>query len=171
MLIDLGQFLMVAVSSSSAITINWTDSFYVVLMAIGVNLLYAFGRRRFTDMEKLRRINAEMKAFRTEYSAAIKEGNKQKIERLKRKQQQMQKMQMEQSMSQMKPTLFFMLPLLGGYYLMSLIVGSSTLAISPIGIPLLITAIPNRLPFYWWYFICSFAFSGIISRLLGLTLD
>jgi uncharacterized membrane protein (DUF106 family) len=162
---------MAIAASVSTTTINWTDNFYVVLMAIGVNLLYAFGRRHFTDMEKVRRINAEMKAFRSEYSAAIKEGNKQKIERLKRKQQQMTKMQMEQQKAQFKPTLLFMGPLLGGYYLMSLIVGRSILAISPITIPLLITSIPNLLPFYWWYFICSFAFSGIISRLFGLTLD
>jgi uncharacterized membrane protein (DUF106 family) len=170
-LVELAQFLMAIAASASTTTINWTDNFYVVLMAIGVNLLYAFGRRHFTDMEKVRRINAEMKAFRSEYSAAVKEGNKQKIERLKRKQQQMTKMQMEQQKAQFKPTLLFMGPLLGGYYLMSLIVGGSILAISPIAIPLLIATIPNPLKFYWWYFICSFAFSGIISRLFGLTLD
>ncbi len=144
----------------------------IVVMAIGVNLLYAVGRLKLTDMDKMRRYTAEMKAFRSEMSAATKEGNKQKMERLKKKQQQMSKMQAEMSMQQLKPSLLFMIPLLGVYYLMQHLVGvSSVLAVSPIAIPLVITSIPMAMPFFWWYMICSFSFSGVISRLFGLTMD
>ncbi len=144
----------------------------VVAMAIGVNLIYAVGRLKLTDMDKMRRYTSEMKAFRAEMSAATKEGNKQKLERLKKKQQQMQKMQAEMSMQQLKPSLLFMIPLLGVYYLMQSFVGpSSVLAVSPISIPIVVTTIPMQMPFFWWYIICSFAFSGVISRLFGLTMD
>jgi uncharacterized membrane protein (DUF106 family) len=153
-------------------SINLTNTGLVVAMAIGVNLIYAVGRLKLTDMDKMRRYTAEMKAFRSEMSAATKEGNKQKLERLKKKQQQMQKMQAEMSMQQLKPSLLFMIPLLGVYYLMQSFVGpASILAVSPISIPIIFTTIPMEMPFFWWYIICSFAFSGIISRLFGLTMD
>lgn len=159
------------VAGSSALKINLFNTMLVVLEAIGVNLLYAVGRRKFTDIEKMRRYNAEMKAFREEMMAATKAGDKAKQEKLKKKQQQMQKMQAEMSMQNLKPSLLFMVPLMGVYYLMSSFFGAATLAVSPIEIPLLITSIPIPLNFFWWYMICSFTFSGIISRLFGLTLD
>lgn len=149
-------------------------TFIVVLMSIGVNLIYAVGRLKLTNVEKMRRYTAEMKAFRAEMSAAVKEGNKQKQERLKKKQQQMQKMQMEMTMQNFKPTILFTVPLFGVYFLVSGFINNAhvcVLALSPIQIPLIITSIPSEMPFFWWYFICSFAFSTIITRLFGLTFD
>ena len=65
-----------AVSASSPVTISWEDLFIVMGMALGVNLLYAVGRRKFTDIDKMRRYNAEMKAFRSEMTAAMKSGSR-----------------------------------------------------------------------------------------------
>lgn len=158
-------------TTGQAPVINLFNTALVVLMAVGVNLIYAIGRLKLTDMDKMRRYNSEMKAFRAEMSAAMKENNKQKQEKLKKKQQQMQKMQAEMSMQQLKPSLLFMLPLLGVYYLMQNYLGSAILAVSPVSIPLIVTTVPSVMPFFWWYIICSFSFSGIISRLFGLTFD
>jgi uncharacterized membrane protein (DUF106 family) len=160
---------LAAGSSSVRIPLQYTG--LVILEAVGVNLIYAIGRRKLTDINKMRRYNTEMKAFRAEMSAATKAGDKQKLERLKKRQQQMQKMQMEMSMENFKPTLLFMLPLLGLYYLVRSFIQGAVLAISPIAIPLIITSIPINLSFFWWYMICSFTFSGIITRLFGLTMD
>ena len=105
-------------------------------------------------------------------SEATKAGDKVKVEKLKKKQVQMQKMQAEISMDQMKPTLMFMIPLFGVYYLVSHFVGyTATLAVGPIPFQLFGIGPPLDINFFWWYFICSIAFSGIISRLFGLTLD
>jgi uncharacterized membrane protein (DUF106 family) len=168
-------------------SVNWEDIFLVVLMAIGVNLLYAVGRRKLTDVEKMRRYNFELKAFRSEMTQAMREGDKQKQEKLKKKQQQMNKMQMEMSKEQMKPTLLFMIPLWVIYFLMSGFVGGGLLIVLPIFIPevacstastvshcvattVFSSAIP-WMPFFWWYMICSFTFSTLINRLFGLTFD
>jgi uncharacterized membrane protein (DUF106 family) len=173
--LDAGTFLVNLFAVIPSQQINWLDTFLVVLMALGVNLLYAVGRRKLTDVDKMRRYNTEMKAFRSEMSAAIKEGNKQKQERLKKKQQQMNKMQMEMSKEQLKPTLLFMAPLWGIYYVMSSFVVPCNasicvhVAVFPFQIPFY--TIGPILPFFWWYFICSFTFSGVISRLFGLTFD
>ncbi|MFI5421755.1 MAG: EMC3/TMCO1 family protein [Nitrososphaerales archaeon] len=162
-----GSFLQIA----APVTISLSQTFLVILEAIGVNCLYAVGRRKFTNIEKMRRVNAEMKAFRAEMSAAQKAGDKQKLEKLKRKQQQMQKMQAEMSLDNFKPTLLFMLPLLGVYYLVSSFLKNSILAIGPIPFQVFNYGPPIEIPFFWWYFVCSFTFSGIITRLFGLTLD
>jgi len=167
----LAPILLVATAGSSAISINLQNTALVLLEAVGVNLLYAVGRRKFTNIEKMRRYTAEMKAFREEMSAATKAGDKAKLERLKKKQQQMTKMQTEMSTENLKPTLLFMVPLMGVYYLVSSFIKGAILAVSPIAIPLLITSIPINLNFFWWYMICSFTFSGIITRLFGLSMD
>ncbi|MCL4517883.1 MAG: EMC3/TMCO1 family protein [Thaumarchaeota archaeon] len=156
---------------AGSVPIPLQDTFLVVLEAIGVNLLYAVGRRKLTNIEKMRRYNAEMKAFRAEMSEATRSGDKQKQEKLKKKQQQMQKMQAEVSMENMKPTLLFMLPLLGVYYLVSNFIKGSILVISPIPIQIFGFGPPIEVNFFWWYFICSFTFSTIITRLFGLTMD
>jgi uncharacterized membrane protein (DUF106 family) len=158
-------------ASSSPVSIPLRFTGIVVLEAVGVNLIYAVGRLKLTDINKMRRYNAEMKAFRAEMSDAQKAGDKQKLERLKKKQAQMTKMQSEVTMENLKPSLLFMLPLLGLYYLVRSFIGGAVLAVSPIVIPLVITTIPIQLSFFWWYMICSFTFSGIITRLFGLTMD
>ena len=177
-----GEFLSALFTSTSTlqilapVTISLEQTLLVILEALGVNCLYAVGRRKFTDIEKMRRYNAEMKAFRTEMSAAQKAGDKQKVDKLKKKQVQMQKMQAEISMDNMKPTLLFMLPLLGVYYLVSGFIKNATLVISPIPVgPFHIgpwsLGWNLEVPFFWWYMICSFTFSGILTRLFGLAMD
>ncbi len=160
-----------ALQIPAPVTISLEQTFLVIAEALGVNCLYAVGRRKFTNIEKMRRYNAEMKAFRSEMSAAQKAGDKQKLDKLKKKQQQMQKMQAEMSMDNLKPTLLFMLPLLGVYYLVSSFIKNATLAVAPIPFQLFNYGPPIEVPFFWWYMVCSFTFSGIITRLFGLSLD
>lgn len=168
----LSSVLAAATTSAGLPVLNLQNTGLVILEAVGVSVLYAVGRRKFTNIEKMRRYTTEMKAFRSELSQATKAGDKQKVEKLKKKQQQMQKMQAEMSMDQMKPTLLFMLPLFGVYYLVSHFIGVNTvIAVAPFPLQLFGIGPPVEVNFFWWYFICSFTFSSIISRLFGLTLD
>lgn len=169
----LGQIQqLAAIAVTQGPTIDLTNTLLVALEAIGVNVLYSVARRKFTDVEKMRRLNTEMRAFRSEMSAATKAGDKVKIEKLKKKQQQMQKMQMESQMDNMKPTLIFSIPLLGVYYIVSRFIGINTvLAISPIPIQIFGVGPPVEVNFFWWYFLCSFAFQPIITRFFGLSMD
>jgi uncharacterized membrane protein (DUF106 family) len=156
-------------------SISLQNTLLVVVEALGVNCLYAVGRRKFVDIDKMRRYNAEMKAFRSELSAATKAGDKAKVDKLKRKQLQMNKMQAEMSMDNMKPTLLFMVPLLGVYYIVSSFIKGAILVISPIDTLFHVGPFALgwliQVPFFWWYMICSFTFSGIITRLFGLSMD
>jgi uncharacterized membrane protein (DUF106 family) len=172
----LGNAALQVASAAAAASIPIEQTLLVILEAVGVNCVYAIGRRKFTNIDKMRRYNAEMKAFRAEMTAATKAGDKVKIEKLKKKQLQMQKMQAEISMDNLTPTLLFMLPLLGVYYLVSSFVRGAILVISPIPFgpfhfgPYAI-GWNIEVPFFWWYMICSFTFSSIITRLFGLSMD
>ena len=174
-------------STGSISAVDWYKVFLVVAMAIGVNLLYAVGRLKLTDVDKMRRYTQELKAFRSEMTQAMREGDKQKQDKMKRKQQQMNKMQMEMSKEQMKPTFLFMIPLFGLYYLVNGYMNCGTLTFFctqnhpliaiPFYIPYIfagmnISGVVNAIaPFWVWYFVCSFTFSTILNRLFGLTFD
>jgi uncharacterized membrane protein (DUF106 family) len=149
-------------------------TFFVIGVAIGVNLLYAWGRRRFTNIERMKRVTAEVKAFNSEMREAMRTKNTAKLEKLNRKKKQMTEIQSKMAMEQMKPSLLFMAPLFGLWIFMNNFIFKSgiILAHSPIAILLpIIGGIPIMVPFYWWYLICSFAFSGVLTRLAGLSMD
>lgn len=175
-------FLASVTTTTGLGSVDWLNILLVVLMSVGVNLVYAVARRKLTDVEKMRRYNMELKAFRSEMTQAMKDGDKQKQEKLKKKQQQVNKMQMEMSKEQLKPTLLFFAPLLVVYYLMNGYINCGYLTFlvtkscpmhplvaAPVYIPY-IFAVP-MVPFWVWYFICSFTFSTVINRLFGLTFD
>jgi uncharacterized membrane protein (DUF106 family) len=173
--------------SFSPTPVYWDKIFLVIGMSVGVNLLYAVGRLKLTDVDKMRRYTQELKAFRSEMTQAMREGDKQKQDKMKKKQQQMNKMQMEMSKEQMKPTFLFMIPLFGLYYLVSGYMNCNSLTFIcshsvplitvPIYIPYIFagTVISGALiavmPFWVWYFVCSFTFSTLINRIFGLTFD
>jgi uncharacterized membrane protein (DUF106 family) len=180
-------------SASTGITINWVKILIVIAEAIGVNLLYAVGRLKLTDVDKMRRYTFEMRAFQSEMRAAMREGDKQKQEKMKRKQQQMTKMQMEMQKEQFKPTILFALPLFGVYYVINGWMNCNNLfaffsctkqlplIATPIYVPYIFaglnvvttagTVAMALAPFWVWYFVCSFTFSTLINRLFGLTFD
>jgi uncharacterized membrane protein (DUF106 family) len=183
----LGLLIPPSGGSPSPTQVDWLKILLVVVMAIGVNLLYAVGRLKLTDVDKMRRYTQELKAFRGEMSQAMREGDKQKQDKMKKKQQQMNKMQMEMSKEQMKPTFLFMIPLFGLYYLVNGYMNcnaltffcsvSKPLITVPIYIPYIFAgmtiggALIAVMPFWVWYFVCSFTFSTLINRLFGLTFD
>lgn len=148
-----------------------TSTFIVVLMSVGVNLLSSIGRRLLTNVERTRRINAELKAWRQELKEAVVSKNKAKEEKLRRKEKQMNQLQAKLARENMKPTLLFFVPLIALWYLVSGVVGYDTIvAVSPIPIDLVIIAIGPPLNLFWWYMISSFAFSGVITKAFGLSL-
>ena len=54
----------------------------ITTMALGVNILFSAGRRFLTDVEKTKRIQAEVKEFQTAWKEAISSKDKQKQDKL-----------------------------------------------------------------------------------------
>jgi uncharacterized membrane protein (DUF106 family) len=67
------------------------------------------------------------------------------------------------------------IPLLGVYYLMATFLGGYgvIVAYTPVPIPFLTTTGPTNgvyeVSLFWWYFLSSFTFSTILSKLLHTT--
>jgi len=143
------------------------------MMALGVNLLYSVGRRLLTDVERSKRIQAELRAYQKELRDTILKRDKVKEEKLRKKKKHMDQLQMKVTMENLRVMLLFFIPLMALWWLVSGIVGGeSVVALSPIPITLIpdYFVIGPNLNFFWWYMIASFALSGVISRAFGVGL-
>jgi len=144
----------------------------VILMALTVNIVSALARRYLTNVERLRRMNLELKAWREELREAMLSRDKTKIEKLKKKEKVMNQIQSAMLWENLKPSIFFMIPFFLLWYLMSHLIGLETIiALSPIPIPLIFFQIGPPLNLWWWYLICSLAFSSTIIKLLKVDIN
>jgi len=154
----------------------------VTSTALGMNIISNLATRKLTDIKKFKRVRAETSAFRKEMMGAVKSKNQAKIAKLKKKEKKMRELEAKTSMERMRPMLFFWIPFIAIYYLLTNFLGgiNTIVAISPMVIPIPGLNIGDiglglegiyGLSIFWWYFISSFAFSGIISKLLGTSMD
>ncbi|GIU70702.1 MAG: hypothetical protein KatS3mg003_0181 [Candidatus Nitrosocaldaceae archaeon] len=114
----------------------------VALIAIAIQFVYAFLRKKFTDMDKMAQIMKETKEFRKQYMDAIKKQDKEMLEKLKKKKPYIDKLSMDMFSMNMKPMMIFMIPMfiIWIYALPNLI--GYTAAVSPISLNLLGELIP-----------------------------
>ena len=148
----------------------------VALTAIVLNIISNVATRLLTDVERARRIRAEVRAFRRDLRQAMLAKDKAKLEKLKKKEKMMMKEEMKISTQRMKPMLLFWIPFIIIYYLLATFIGgyNTVVATSPIPIipfslsPLILV---KEIGLIWWYLISSLAFSAIITKLLGTSLD
>lgn len=143
----------------------------VTLTAVGFALVSNLLTRRFVDLEAERRIKVEVNEFTKAMRAAVKSGSKAEQEKLKKKEPSIQKMRMTMSSSRMKVSLYTIAPFFLIYYLMAIAMGGygATVAFSPVYIPYLMTVGKDsviEVSLFGWYLISSFAFSGLLTKLL-----
>jgi uncharacterized membrane protein (DUF106 family) len=145
----------------------------VSLTSICVALISNLLTRRFVDLHSERRIKAEIDQYTKELKAAVLAKDKDKEGRLKKKEKQIQAMRLKMSSGRMKITGLTFIPFIAVYYLMAGFLGgfSVTVAYSPIPIPIIIPSLSaagsGSVSLFWWYFISSLTFSGLMTRLLG----
>lgn len=112
---------------------------------------------RFVGWEKYKLNQREMAEWRSQQMAAARANDKKQLEKLKKKESQIMNMQKQMFKPQMVLfaltfVYFFIFPLLTGFFLQPVVhfPGFGTQ------------------PFYIWYFLCSFFFGTLSSRLLGI---
>ncbi len=142
-------------------------------LALMVNLISSLVRKRFTDIEKTKRIQKEVKEFNSELRKAMMSKDKEKETKLKKRQKKMNEMQMKMMTQNLRTSMYFMLPFFGVWWILIGAFGYETImAHSPLAIPLLASnpfgiIYSVELNFFWWYFISSISFNGIISKITG----
>lgn len=151
-------------------------TFLVTLTAIALGIVTQVVTRKVVDLNKERRMRAEVSAFNKEKREATAKGDKVKLEKMKKRELQMRQEQARVSTSRFKVTAITFVPLLVVYYLMANFLGgfSVLVAYTPVPIPYFAgTYIPAsggwEVSLFWWYFLSSFTFSTMLSKLFHTT--
>jgi uncharacterized membrane protein (DUF106 family) len=147
----------------------------VTLTSVGLGLVTQLVTRQVVDLNKERRMRAELNAFNKEKREATVANDKVKLDKLKKREVQMRQEQAKVSTARLKVTAITFIPLLGVYYLMATFLGGYGVIVAYTQIPIPIIAAPTLNPsifevsLFWWYFLSSFTFSTMLSRLLHTT--
>jgi uncharacterized membrane protein (DUF106 family) len=116
----------------------------------------------------MREMQQEFKNWNEEKARAKKIGNKKLQAQLKKK----EKMMMQKQSKMLKGQMVSMFATIGIFYIMyyglNFIFGANTVAYLPFSIPFVLDIPALPLSFFYWYLICSFLASSIISRILGV---
>ncbi|MDG6909721.1 MAG: DUF106 domain-containing protein [Nitrososphaerota archaeon] len=144
----------------------------VTLTSVSLGLVTQLVTRKVVDLSKERRMRAEVNAFNKEKREATLANDKVKLDKLKKREIQVRQEQAKVSTARLKVTAITFVPLLAVYYLMATFLGGYgvIVAYSPVPIPILAAPTQNPSVFevslFWWYFLSSFAFSTMLSKLL-----
>jgi len=147
-------------------------TFVVMLVAVAVSFLnMGLNRLLITRMcgwEEYKVMRKETSEYQSQLMKAMRANDKKLVEKLKRKESQIKNMQAKM----MKPQMI-LLPISFSYILIWYLFliptfGGDAVAVVP-GIALNMTAIPNGIPVFIWYMICSFFFGTLASRIVGVT--
>lgn len=129
-------------------------SFTIAFINSGLNRLLV---SHFIGWDQYQTMQKELREFNSQRMAAIRANDKKQVEKLKKKESQimnMQKKMVKPQMIQFALTFvyLFIWPALTGFY------------------PQPVVHVPGfgLQPFFIWYFICSFFFGTLSSRLLGI---
>ena len=144
----------------------------VMLVAVAVSFLNMGLNRllitRICGWEEYKVMRKETSEYQSQLMQAMRANDKKLVEKLKRKESQIKNMQAKM----MKPQMI-LLPISFSYIIIWYLFliptfGANAVAVVP-GIALNMTAIPNGIPVFIWYMICSFFFGTLSSRIIGVT--
>ena len=147
----------------------------VTLTSLGLGFVTQMVTRTVVDLDKERKMRAEVNAFNKEKREATLAKDQVKLDKLKKRELAMRQEQAKVSTARLKVTGITFVPLLLVYYLMATFLGGYgvIVAFTPIPIPVIAasTLIPGtyEVSLFWWYFLSSFTFSTMLSRVLHTT--
>ncbi|MDG7010593.1 MAG: DUF106 domain-containing protein [Nitrososphaerota archaeon] len=147
----------------------------VTLTSISLGVVTQLVTRRVVNLDAERKMRAEVNAFNKEKREATLAKDKAKLDKLKKRELQVQQEQFKVQRARLKVTAVTFVPLLLVYYLMATFMGGYgvIVAYTPIPIPYFAGLTQDPVIFqvslFWWYFLSSFTFSTMLSRLLHTT--
>ena len=147
----------------------------VTLTSVSLGLITQIVTRTVVDLGAERKMRAEVNAFNKEKRDATMAKDKVKLDKLKKRELQVQQEQFKVQRARLKVTAITFVPLLGVYYLMATFLGGYgvVVAYTPIPLPYFagVTQIASvfQVSLFWWYFLSSFTFSAMLSRLFHTT--
>jgi uncharacterized membrane protein (DUF106 family) len=143
----------------------------VMLVAVTVSFLnMGINRLLITRMcgwEEYKVMRKETSEYQSQLMQAMRANDKKRVEKLKRKESQIRNMQSKMMKPQMILLPISMSYIVIWYLFLIPTFGAEAVAVVP-GIVLNMTAIPNGIPVFVWYLLCSFFFGTLASRVIGV---
>jgi uncharacterized membrane protein (DUF106 family) len=143
----------------------------VTLTSLSLGIVTQVVTRRVVDLNKERKMRAEVNAFNKEKREATLAKDKVRLDKIKKRELQVRQEQAKVSTSRLKVTAITFVPLLLVYYLMATFLGGYTVIVAYTPVPIPIIAAPTliagvfEVSLFWWYFLSSFTFSTLLTRL------
>jgi len=152
------------------------DSVFLYAMAVFLtSLLMSFAsmwiRQKFVSQEQLIEWQAEVKSWNEEKKRAEKIGDKKLLAKLKRREKRILQIQSKMFKSQTVTLLLNMGMFIGMWQILMFYLGDKTVAYLPFSIPFLTGPPPFPMNLFYWYIICSFLSTTIVSRILGIPMS
>lgn len=157
----------------------------IIVMAIAAGIAFLnSGINRvlinfFVGWEQYRVMQKEMAEYRSETMAAMRANDKKQLEKLKRKDSQIKHMQTKMMKPQMVQFGISFVYLIMWFLVLTPVFGATPMAYIP-GIGTIAnthtitngivsaSAIPNAIPVFYWYPLCSLFFGLLSSRIIGI---
>ena len=140
-----------------------SSTFFTIVLALTVSLATNLLNRKFVDREQMMAWQSEIKRWNTDRNLAKKTGDKKLSAKVKKQQPRILQMQSKMTSQQMKTSLITFVPLIIMWQvLMGFFQATPVARLPGVYIGELI-----ELPFFYWYIICSFFMSTLLSRIFG----
>ena len=165
---------------------------FIMFVSLSVSTMGNLAMRRFTDMRRLNRYQAEIKQFQEMEKEAKRTGNEKLMKKVKRRKAYIDRIQREQMSTRCKPSLIFLIPFmliftfLRSFYSWGAGVGDRIVAVLPFNIQYALPFLQNMLGTsaiqidgvwytlggfgmtYWgFYFLVGLGMSSILQRIMG----
>jgi uncharacterized membrane protein (DUF106 family) len=154
---------------------------FILLVSMSISTMSNLAMRRFTDMRRLNKQQAEIKKFKEMEQEAKKTGNEKLLKKLKKRKAYIDRIQREQMGARCKPSCIFFLPFIFIFWFLRTFYSTGgvddLVVVLPFNIqkilPFLVgmlgapTAAGFGLSFYGFYFIVGLGLSSILQRIMG----
>jgi uncharacterized membrane protein (DUF106 family) len=155
----------------------------IMIIAIILALIITLANKLLVDQDRLQYLQKEMKVFQQEMNEARKSNDPKALEKMQKKQMEFMNIQKEMMTNSFKPMIVTFIPILivFGWIGANSILNDLIVKLPTLAYYLLLVPLWHALPFYggapaepmsitWlgWYILCSFAFSIIFRKVMGL---
>jgi len=155
-------------------TLPWSGILIAVVSVI-VSTISNLGMKRFTDVRRLKRHQAEIKQYQKMQQEAQKSGNEKLLRKVRRRKAYMDRIQRDMMSARCKPGLIFAIPFMGIFYTLSGFFSGDYLivAILPFDAFFLTgiagTSVPGGfgMTYMAFYMLVGLGLSSILQRIMG----
>ncbi|NWF96997.1 MAG: DUF106 domain-containing protein [Candidatus Thorarchaeota archaeon] len=158
---------------------GWSGVF-VALISVSITTVSNLAMKRFSDIRRLRRYQAEIKQYQEDMKRAQQTQNEKLLRKVKRRKAYIDRIQKEMMGARCKPSLFFIIPFMLIFSLLSGFYAGRFVAVLPFDVgkalPFLVGFIGDHVPggfglyFYAFYFLVGLGLGQIIQRVQGVSL-